>query len=222
VTELRGRFPRLFPGALAVPIVTIETPPPDAVAQFEAAFGRDLPPDFGQVALLEAGRLEEAQRAVRLFDRAVWVLVLVTAGLVIAALVLSPRRLRTALQLGAGTALAFAVVLVAARWLQDQLVAAVAGPGGEAARSTITAVVDSFTGSARLLLILAVVVAVAAYVAARRDWVASTAVRGRDQLAAAVPTAGSSRATSTASGSAASPRASSSSSPPSRPGGPAC
>jgi len=179
VTELRARFPRLFPGLVDVPSVTAETPAPDAIAEFEAAVGRDLPEDYGQITLVQNQKLEQAQRAVKLFDRAVWLLVVVTAGLIVAALLLSTRRLRTALFLGAGSAVALVVVLLVVSWLKGELVAAVGtGTGSAAARATITTVVADFTGFSRLLLVAAVVVAVAAWVAARREVVVGAARRG--------------------------------------------
>ena len=179
VSELRLRFPRLFPGLVNVPSVSAETPAPEAIAEFEAAVGRDLADDFGQITLVQNEKLEQAQRAVELFDRAVWLLVIVTLGLIVASLLLSTRRLRTALYLGAGTAVALVVVLLVDAWLEDQLVAAIgSGPGTAAARTAITTVVADFTGFARLLLIAAVTVAIAAYVVARRDVVAAAARSG--------------------------------------------
>ncbi len=179
VSELRSRFPRLFPGIVTVPSVTAETPAPEAIAQFEAATGRDLADDFGQITLVQNEKLEQAQRAVELFDRAVWLLVIVTIGLIAAALLVSTRRLRTALYLGVGATLAVGVTLLAGSWLEGQLLTAVGtSPGSAAARATIATVVGDFTGFSRLLLIAAVVVAVAAYVAARRDVVAAAARGG--------------------------------------------
>jgi uncharacterized membrane protein len=179
VSELRLRFPRLFPGVVSVPSVTADTPAPEAIAQFETAVGRDLADDFGQITLVQNEKLEQAQRAVELFDRAVWLLVIVTIGLIVAALMLSTRRLRTALYLGAGTAIALIVVLLVESWLKDQLVAAIgSGPGTAAARTAISSVVADFTGFARLLLVAAVTVAIAAYLVARRDAVAAAARSG--------------------------------------------
>ncbi len=179
VSELRARFPRLFPGLLAVPTVTAETPAAEAIAAFETAFGRDLPDDYGQITLMQNQKLEQAQRGVELFDRAVWLLVVVTAGLIVAALLLTTRRLRTALLLGAGSAVALVVVLLVVSWLREQLVAAIGtGAGSAAAQATISTVVSDFTSFSRLLLIAAVVVAAAAWVAARRDVVVEGARRG--------------------------------------------
>ncbi|MBN2204897.1 MAG: hypothetical protein JW767_07735 [Thermoleophilia bacterium] len=179
VSELRLQFPRLFPGMVTVPAVTPETPAPEAIAQFEAAVGRDLADDFGQIILMQNEKLEQAQRAVELFDRAVLLLVIVTIGLIAAALLLSTRRLRTALYLGAGTAIALGVVLLVNSWLEEQLVAAIGdGPGTATARATIGTVLTDFTGFSRMLLLAAVVVAAAAYVVARRDVVAAAARSG--------------------------------------------
>ncbi|HSL94734.1 MAG TPA: hypothetical protein VLA35_02285 [Thermoleophilia bacterium] len=191
VAELRLRLPQLFPGIVSVPPVGAETPALEAVAQFEAALGRDLADDFGQITLVQDERIERAQRAVEVFDRAVWLLIIVTVGLIAAALLLSTRRLRTALHLGAGTAIALGIVLLVDSWLEDQLVAAIGdGPGTAAARTTITTVVADFTGFLRMLLIAAVVVAIAAYAVARRDVVAAAARGG----AAVATRAGSSLA----------------------------
>jgi len=179
VSELRLRFPRLFPGIVTVPSMTAESPAPEAIAQFEAAVGRDLADDFGQITLMQTEKLEQAQRAVELFDRAVWLLVIATTSLIVAALLLSTRRLHTALYLGVGTAIALGLVLLADSWLGEQLVAAVgSGPGTATARTTILTVIADFTRFSRALLIVAVVAAAAAYFVARRDVVAAAARGG--------------------------------------------
>jgi hypothetical protein len=184
MAALKERIPRLFPDVATVPVVTAETPPEEAIRRLETAFARDLPPDFGQVELTEADRLDQAQAAVKLFDRTVWLLVLATAGLIAAAILYSPRRLRTALQLGAGSAIALALVLLVDSWLEAQLLAAVTErPGNAAARTAITSIVGDFSGFLRILLIGAALVAVAAYIASRGELVASVAGRGRDELA---------------------------------------
>jgi hypothetical protein len=176
VAALRSRLPELFSGRLPVPTIEPGTPADESIAQMETAFGRDLPPDFGQIELVAAPRLEQASAAVRLFDRLVVVLFIATAALVAGALLLSPRRLRTLVQLGAGAAVALVVVLLASRYLEDLILDGLQpGSGASAARATISSVLAGLTDFARVLVLAGLLIAIAAYLAMKADWVRGVA-----------------------------------------------
>ncbi|HEX5949443.1 MAG TPA: hypothetical protein VFZ96_00415 [Actinomycetota bacterium] len=136
VSELVGR-------PVTLPEVTAQTVPDEAVARIEQALGVDLPDDFGTIVIYDSEELAAVQQAVNLFNKAVVLLAILFVAGFVAAIVVSPRKRRTLLQLT--TALAVVLVLerrfaiAAANDLVDS-----AKPENQAAAR---AVVDSFLGS---------------------------------------------------------------------------
>jgi hypothetical protein len=96
-----GKAPRLF-GDKPIPEITAETPVDEARAQLSAVLPRPLPDGFGTFTVLQSDQLAAAQRAVTLFDRLVYVLIGLSLILIVAALVLSRHRRRTAAKTMAG------------------------------------------------------------------------------------------------------------------------
>ena len=159
-----------------VPDLSADGDPADQIASLEAAVGRDLPDDFGQLVVYQSDRLAErhasleaAQRIVVLAKRAVWLL----AGLAVVALgatVLVARdRWRAALLLGLGVLAAMVVVRAAVQRVVDEAPDVAATPGGRAA-------IDAMVGAASrgLLRLSAVLLLIGAVVALlvlfRRRW----------------------------------------------------
>lgn len=103
--------PELFGRTIDIPEVTFDDLPDAARATIGDALGVELDDDFGVFTVYDEDQLNEAQSALRTFDRALPLSVLLTLVLVVAALVVSRRRRRTGLQLLVG----FAIVLVLIR-----------------------------------------------------------------------------------------------------------
>ncbi len=136
--------------------------PDDARARLAAALHVDIPAGWGTVTVYDGGKLSLAQTAVKWIDRLPLLTAALTAALVAAALWVSPRRRRTALQLVAG----FAVACVALRFvcfaLQDRVLAIIASDvDRDAARAVMATLIDPLTAAAlTTLLVLAAVAAV--------------------------------------------------------------
>jgi hypothetical protein len=153
-----------FLGDRAIPEIDPATDPAEARAQLSSAIGRDLRPGFGEITLFRSDQLNVAQRAVTFFDRVVWFLWIVTAGLAAAALVLSGRRLRTLAALGIGAALAAALASAITTAVQNQVVDLVLVPERrEAVGVAISRLVTGLDSLSNVLLIAGVVVAGTAY-----------------------------------------------------------
>ena len=123
-----------LPGALDervdVPQIDPEATAEEMRAQITAATGRTLPEDFGTVTLFKGDQVTQAQQAVRIFKAAVIAILVVTVLLIAAALLFSPRRLRTLVQLGLGTLVAVVVARVAVQRLTDAIVENIGGGEG--------------------------------------------------------------------------------------------
>lgn len=107
---------------IKLPQLTGTELPSAACEKLSAVLHRPLPSTCGQIPLFPADKLNQAQWAVRAFDRAVIALLIVTPLLLIAALWLSRRRRRTLLQVTVGTMLVTVVLRRTVMWLQNTLI----------------------------------------------------------------------------------------------------
>jgi hypothetical protein len=155
--------------------------------QLGAALQTQLPSEFGQATLMSQDALGEVQQTVHRLDQLMWLLLLVTVGVIAVTIAVSPTRRRTLLQLGVGVVIGFILGAVVIRRLQAEVLAQVATPDGERAAGTLLAATMSSLRNVVLLVgAIAVVCALLAYLAGRPTWVGRLAERG-SQLAADSP-----------------------------------
>ncbi|HZC53605.1 MAG TPA: hypothetical protein VE441_14050 [Mycobacterium sp.] len=163
---------------VTLPTLTGTELPSGACAKISAALSRPLPDTCGQIPLFPADKLDQAQWAIRAFDRATLALLIITPLLVVAALLLSRRRRRTLLQLAVATVLVMVIVRRVVMRLQDAVIDT-GRPENEAARSAIIHQLlrGFFTVSIWVLVIGLAVVAVAlitgpyAWAVTARRWI---------------------------------------------------
>jgi hypothetical protein len=129
---------------------------PEARAQLGEALGRQLPEDFGQVALVDRETFEMVQGTVTTVDRAVWALVLLTVLAVIATIWVSPDRRRTAVQLGIGVIAALVIVVALLDRLKDLVVDVALTPDGQHVAGTLF---DAVAGEVHAIFVVVGVVA---------------------------------------------------------------
>lgn len=152
-----------------------------AVSLLEERFGVDLPPEFGHLKVFESDALPAAQSAIVAVDRVLYLLIALTLVLAIVSLVLSPRRLRTALWLGFGIAIGLIVVRRLALRLDDAIASRVSGATNrEAVGAVASDVFSDLRNSTTLLLVAAVLVGIGAYLAGRPHWVTRAIARVSD------------------------------------------
>jgi hypothetical protein len=136
----------LIPSSVDVPQIDRSTEPADAIASLSAALGVDIPEDFGQIEVYDNDALAQAQDAVRIFDRLVVALVVLTVVLAIAAIVLSTNRRRTILQLGLAIVAALVVSLALLNAASDHILGLITD---DVDRSAAAAVVSRILASLR-------------------------------------------------------------------------
>jgi hypothetical protein len=178
--------PGLFKSNGPIPDITPSTPPDTARQELSGVIGRQLPAGFGEVLLFHSDKLGTAQRLLKLFDRAVVALALVTAALIAAAIGLAPHRRRTILALGVGTVIGILVARTLIDQLRDSVVNSIKGGQGVAASiEAIRAVVASLSGFTAWFLVAGVVVSVVAFLAGKPQWfrALATAIAGSPPLA---------------------------------------
>jgi hypothetical protein len=163
--------PDMLDGQLPAGVINGATPPNELQQRVVGALGRQLPPEFGYVSVMQASSLATAQRAVQTLDSVTWLLLV--AGLIstVVTLVVSVDRRLTTLRLGIGVALGMLVAGVGLIWVQNMLVSSVAGyPISGAAQAAIAAVFGSLGQFMVTVGVVAAIVALVAYVAGRREW----------------------------------------------------
>ena len=167
----------LFGKKITLPVISGSSIPAADCRKIAAAIGRPLPPTCGQIPLFPASALAGAQRAYRAFNGVVLLLILTPLAF-IAALLASPRRRRTLVQLTTTGLLGLIVIRRALYWLQSDLIAS-AKPGNQAALSVITGQVLHglftitmwFLIGGLMLLVLALLAGPYRWAAAFRSWV---------------------------------------------------
>ncbi len=156
VSDLLGR-------QISAPTVTSDTVD-SAVKALEERLGVDLPADFGRVTLFASDDLAAAQNAYQTIKVSVWLAPLVALVLAGLAIVVAPRRLRTALSIVVGTGLLLLLVGLSMQPLQSSIAGAVEDQGLSGA---VTAGFDTVLSTLRtgilVVLALAVVAAGALY-----------------------------------------------------------
>jgi hypothetical protein len=129
-----------------------------ALQKLSAALGFELPPDFGQITVMDADTLAEYQAVVRTFDRLVWLLVVITILLMVAAVLVAVRRLPMIGWVALGAVVALLLTGLSIRLVESRILEAFTHPEGQAAAGVI---LDQLVGSLRGTgIVVAVVFAV--------------------------------------------------------------
>jgi hypothetical protein len=165
LTDVLGR-PVDLPDPASIPAEELA----GARGRIEAALDVDLPEGFGRVVVLRSDRLAAAQDLVSAVDRGIAVVIGLTVALMAAAILLSPSRRRTLVQLGFGVVLAFLLARAAVRAVGEAVVdGAPVGQRG-AVRDVVDAVVSGLVDFTTVLLVAGLLVGTAAYLAGRPAW----------------------------------------------------
>ncbi len=170
---------------VVIPELTRDGDPAQQAAALGAAFGRTLPPNFGQLLVFNSEALAKAdssvnaaQRIMVIAKRAIWLTPMITLLALIATIALAQRRRRAILIL----ALSGLAVMLLARVVIQRFVGLVPDlVTSEGARSALAASVGSLSrGLLRLTTVIAVIAVIAALAAFfTGDSSTATSVRGR-------------------------------------------
>ncbi len=145
--------PELFGRTVDIPDVQIDEIPTAAIDKINAAFGTDLPEDFGQFTVYDNGQLKEVQDAIALFDTLVWVSIVVFIASTVGALALSVNRRRTLVQLAIVDVLLLILMRRAAITAQNQLLDLVRVKSNVGAvKATSDAILQGLFDGTRILL----------------------------------------------------------------------
>jgi len=170
-----NKLDRIMPGVIGervdLPEIDPNADPDTQREQLADALGVTVSPTFGQVVLFQSKQVQTAQTAVKAYDVLIWVMLGVTLLFAATAVVLSPRRWRTVIQLGLGAALTVVLVFVVIAQLKSWAVDSVAVKG---LLPLISSSVERIVGSLRtvlwVMLGLSAALAVVAYLSTAPRW----------------------------------------------------
>jgi len=171
LAQIGEASPEIFGRTVDLPTVTVDDVPDAARQAIGDALGITLDDNFGTFTVYDDGALSSAQEAVKVADKLVWVLVVLTPLAIAATLAISTRRRRTLLQLTIGIALTMValrrLVFLFQKDLLDLVKVEENVPAVEATSNTF---LDPLTTGALYLGIGALVIAAIAAVTGPYPW----------------------------------------------------
>ena len=164
--ELSTQLPTLFGRQLSLPDLSSGAIPDDLRLRLQDALGVTLPADFARFTVYDSGRLWAAQRAVATAKRDLALFVVGTVLLLTGALLVSPGRRRTLLQLGLWLVIAAVTVTAVLRGVRAQLLQEVpAGIYRDGVAATLTTVFSLLRARGVQLIWIGAVLALLMYLA---------------------------------------------------------
>jgi hypothetical protein len=146
--------------------------PQQAQQKLSQALGVQVPSNLGQIELFQSAQLATAQQLLRIWDVLTVLLPILTAGLILATLWMSPDLRRTLVQLGIGVAITFIVVKIATGYLNQTALNATANnpTAHSVVQSTLQTVLGSFNTVTSWLLACGLVLALVAFLVGKPQW----------------------------------------------------
>ena len=150
--RVEARGGDLFGRNVTLPEISSGEVPEAARQKLAAALGVPIPPDLGEIVVFQSDKLEAAQDAVVLFDRA---LVLISALAIVAivlSLAVSRNRRRTLIQLNAGLLIGLVIMRRLLMYLQDEAVGIARSENRGAARAIVEDLLRGFFSLTQILM----------------------------------------------------------------------
>lgn len=166
--------PEILGRNINIPTVSVNDLPADARQKIGDALGVTLDDNFGTITVYDAGALKEAQDALSLFNKIVWVLVALAIILIPVTLVASAHRRRTLLQLVVAISVGMVLIRRLSLRIQSDLLNLVKVPDNVPAVQIVTdRVIDPLRLGAEVVLWVAAAIIVVAVLSGPYPWAVS-------------------------------------------------
>ena len=175
--RIEARAGDLFGRDVNLPEISSGEAPEAAREKLEAALGVPIPPDLGEIVVFESDKLEAAQDAVALFDRALIFLAVLAVGAIVAALTLSRNRRRTVIQLNAGLLVGLVIMRRLLMYVQDEVVGIARSENREAARAIVEDLLRGFFSLTQILMFGSLLIVALALLTGPYAWAVATRSR---------------------------------------------
>lgn len=164
--------PTIFGRTVDLPTVTVDDIPDEAREKIGDALGVTLDDNFGTFTIYDEGALSAAQDALSLFNKVVWLLVILTVLLIPLTIWLSRRRRRTIMQLCVAFAIGGVLVRRLSLRIQQDVLDLVRIPDNvPAVEVTTDRVIDPLRTGALVIVLVALAVLVLAVLTGPYGWV---------------------------------------------------
>jgi hypothetical protein len=170
---LQGFISGVVGRTVQLPTISGNELPAEACERIATALSRPVPATCGQIPLFPADKLTQARRAVRIFNRVMVLLLIITPVVAALALWLSRHRRRTLLQLSAGGVLGLVVIRRVVNWLDSTLANTGQPAYKDARRAILRHVFSQYFNVSRWLLIGLIAVFVVALITGPYAWARS-------------------------------------------------
>jgi hypothetical protein len=160
----------IIPASVNIPDLSDPEQAQASIDRLSNALGRPLPEDFGQIPLMKAEGLDTAQALVQAFDIVVVVAIVLTIALVVLTILLARHRLRMAIFLALGAAVAYAVSVWIVQALERTVVSAIATGDGSVIKAMFADFTADLTSWLTWIAIGSVGLAVLLYLLSRPSW----------------------------------------------------
>jgi hypothetical protein len=169
---VQQHLPGMLSEKIKLPSPTELQIPDQAQQRLSQALGVPIPADFGQIPLFQSAQLATAQQLLRIWDVLTVLLPILTAGLILATLWVSPDLRRTLVQLGIGIAITFIIVKIATGYFYQRVYDATANyPAAHSVvGSTLQTLLGNFGSITSWLLAGGLVLALVAFLAGKPQW----------------------------------------------------
>jgi hypothetical protein len=168
--QIQSAAQGLLGDRVTLPQITGTEQVSQAITALSSALGRPLPPDFGQIVIFQSDDLASAQSAVKLFDTLTYALILFSLVMIAVTVLLSVNRRRTAVQLAIGTIVGVLIARLIIKQVSNNVVASIASGDRGAVKAVLDGAFASLRGFTRWLFLIALLVAVVAFLMGKREW----------------------------------------------------
>jgi hypothetical protein len=162
-----------------IPEITEGEVPEEARVKIEAAFGVDVPEDFGEIVVFQSDKLEAAQDALKTIDKSVIVLLVLAILLIPLTLWASRRRRRTLIQLCTGILIGMVVVRRLVMFVQDEVVDLAKPENRDAAQAIVDDLMRNFFRLTAWVIVIGLVTIAVALLTGPYPWAAKLRARSR-------------------------------------------
>jgi hypothetical protein len=170
----------LLPPQVHLPDLSSTQSVQQGIQKLSEALGTQLPPDFGQVVVLQSDQLTTAQQAVKLLDVLIVLLPLLTLVLIVAALWLSHDRRRTLIYLGIGIVIGFLLAKVGIAYLEQAVLSSITNPTAKGvAQPVLDQVLSYLRTSTTWIMVIGALLALVAFLVGKPEWFRAGAAQVR-------------------------------------------
>ena len=154
--------------------------PEEARAKLEAALGRDLPDNLGEIVIFESDKLEAAQDGLELIDRSVIILLVLAVLLIALTLWISRSRRRTTIQICVGVLIGMVAMRRLVIYIQEQAVDLAKPSNQDAMRDIVDDLMRNFFRLTAFVIAIGLVVMAIALITGPYPWAVKLRRRTRE------------------------------------------